>query len=67
VRKIKATLTSVATVALMFGGPAALAKPSCTDLAGKGKACTDQSKPGVTVGVHAKPLNICIVINGICP
>ena len=68
-RKSLKTALFAALVAFPFalGTPAAHA--DCTDLGGNGTLCTvgDPATGSFGVGLHAAPLNLCIVIQASCP
>lgn len=62
-----AALSALAGGAILAGAPAASAE--CTDLGGQGTVCTtgDPATGSFGVGVHAAPVNLCVVVFARCP
>jgi hypothetical protein len=62
-----AVVAALVAIPLAVGAPAAQA--DCTDLGGNGTLCTvgDPATGSFGIGLHAAPLNLCIVIGASCP
>ena len=62
-----AALTALVGAGLMAGAPTASAE--CTDLGGQGTLCTtgDPATGSFGVGLHAGPVNACVVVLARCP
>ena len=68
-RKILGVLLAVAFGLGMLTIAAPTASADCTDLGGQGQLCTtgDPATGSFGIGLHAPPLNVCVVINASCP
>ena len=67
-KSVKLVLMAVlVAIPYSIGTPGAHA--DCTDLGGNGTLCTvgDPTTGSFGVGLHAAPLNLCIVIGASCP